>query len=72
MVPYSDNIIDDDGVCALIEHLPSLFPSLLSISLSNNLTVSREMQQRLEEELKGRHKEVRCCLKQFSLTPVYT
>ena len=57
-----DNKINDDGVSALIEHLPSLFPSLQSTGFSNNYTFSREMKVRLDEELRRRHKEVRCCI----------
>ena len=57
-----DNKIDGDGVSALFEHLPSLFPSLCDIDLSNNLIVSREMKERLDEELRRRRKEVRCCV----------
>ena len=60
-----DNKINDDGVSALIEHLPSLFPSLQSTGFSNNYTFSREMKVRLDEELRRRRKEVRCCVKQF-------
>ena len=56
----NDNKIDDDGVSALIEHLPSLFPSLIIIGLNNNLTSSRVMKERLEEELERRREEVRC------------
>ena len=61
----NDNKIDDNGVSALIEHLPSLFPSLQSTEFSNNYTFSREMKVRLDEELRRQHKEVRCCIKQF-------
>ena len=57
------NEIDDDGVSALIEHLPSLFPGLRIINLSNNLTVSKEMKERLVEEL-VRRQEVSCFVKQ--------
>ena len=53
------NKIDDNGVSALFEHLPSLFPSLPVIRLTNNLNVSIEMEERLEEELDRRRKEVR-------------
>ena len=56
----NDNKIDDDGVSALIEHLPLLFPSLIMIGLNNNLTASRVMKEKLEEELERRREEVRC------------
>ena len=59
-----DNKIDKNGICALYEHLPSLFPGLPIIKL-NNVNVSREMKERLEEELVRRCEEVRCCVKLF-------
>ena len=60
-----DNKIDDNGVSALIQHLPSLFPSLCNIDLNNNLIINRDMKERLEEELRRRGRKVRCCVKQF-------
>ena len=54
------NEIDNDGISALIGHLPSLFPSLFNIKISNNRTVSREVKEELDKELR-RRKEVRCC-----------
>ena len=47
----SDNKIDDDGVAALNEQVPQLFPSLEYIFLSGN-PVSDSMVERLEECLK--------------------
>ena len=57
-----DNKIDDSGVCALINHLPSLFPCLVysRITLNNN-AVSSEARSKLKEELR-RSKEVGCHL----------
>ena len=57
------NRIDDSGVYGLINHLSSLFPRLGcgrfgGISLLGN-PVSREVETKLEEEIK-RRKEVRC------------
>ena len=57
------NRIDDSGVYGLINHLPSLFPrlgcgDLDGIYLHFN-PVSREVETKLEEEIK-RRKEVRC------------
>ena len=57
------NIFDDSGVYGLINHLPSLFPRLGcgrhgEISFRGN-PVSREVEAKLEEEIK-RRKEVRC------------
>ena len=54
----SHNNIDDDGVAALIEQVPHLFPSLESISPSGN-PASDGMMERLEECLKI-NKEVSC------------
>ena len=56
------NGIDDSGVYGLINHLPSLFPHMSccdfdGISLRGN-PVSREVETKLEEEIK-RHVEVR-------------
>ena len=63
-----DNVISDSGVSALINHLPSLFPSLGSgnseIRLYNNPAVSSEMKEKLEDELR-RRREVRCYVKQL-------
>ena len=58
-----NNRIDESGVYGLINHLPSLFPRLGcgligGISLRGN-PVSREVETKLEEEVK-RRKEVRC------------
>ena len=47
----SDNFIDDEGVNALIERLPQLFPNLKDIGYKKNF-VSGEVQKRLEEILK--------------------
>ena len=62
------NAISDSGVSALIDHLPSLFPSLGSgnseICLNNNPAVSSEMKEKLEDELRSR-REVRCYVKQL-------
>ena len=44
------NNIDDEGVAALIEHLPSLLPTVCHVSLDEN-PVSEEMKRRLEESL---------------------
>ena len=54
------NKIDDSGVYGLINHLPSLFPCVDDIKfyLYGN-PVSREVETKLEEEIK-RRKEVRC------------
>ena len=57
------NRIDDSGVYGLINHLPSLFPRLGcgvhgDIHLHGN-PVSREVETKLEEEIK-RREEVRC------------
>ena len=54
----SDNNIDDDGVAALIEQVPYLFPSLERVYLDHN-PVSDGMKKRLEECLKI-NKEVSC------------
>ena len=58
----SNNQIDDSGVSALMDHLPSLFPRLGcdpfdDIDLGNN-PVSSEMVKRLEEEMRRRCQEV--------------
>ena len=58
------NEIDDSGVLALIDYLPSLFPKLgmfydYHIYLDNN-PISSEMAKRFNEELTTRAK-VRCC-----------
>ena len=62
------NAISDSGVSALIDHLPSLFPSLGSgnseIRLYNNPAVTSEMKKKLEDELR-RRREVRCYVKQL-------
>ena len=62
-----NNLLDDIGVSALINHLPSLFPRLTckpfrfhSTSLHGN-PVSSEMKKRLEEESRRRLEEVGCC-----------
>ena len=61
-----DNQIDDRGVSALIDHLPSLLPRLWynefifnnSAPLSNNpVTHNSEVMERLEEELTRRRRE---------------
>ena len=52
------NRIDDSGVYGLINHLPSLFPSVCVIDLRGN-PVSHEVKTKLKEEIKIR-KEVRC------------
>ena len=54
----SHNNIDDDGVAALIEQVPHLFPSLVDIVFSGN-PVSDGMMERLEECLKF-NEEVSC------------
>ena len=68
-----NNRIDDSGVSALIDHLPSLFPRLGYYSLSDvyiyNNPVSKEMGIRLEEVLERRRK-VRSYLKQFIVCDV--
>ena len=54
------NQIDDSGVSALMDHLPSLFPCLgcsSSIYLDNN-PVSSEMVKRLKEEVRRHRQEV--------------
>ena len=63
----NNNEIDDSGVSALMDYLPSLFPRLGfgrsgDINFSNN-PVSSEMEKMLKEELQRRHnyKEVRFC-----------
>ena len=64
-----DNKIDENGICALYEHLPSLFHDLhVPIIKLNNVNISREMEERLEERLEEelvRREEVRCCVKLF-------
>ena len=66
---HMNNTIDDSGVIALIDHLPSLFPnlgcgfSLSGIALLRN-PVSKEVGIRLKEDFKRRHK-LRWYLKQF-------
>ena len=54
----SGNNIDDDGVAALLEQVPHLFPSLERVYLNRN-PVSDGMMERLEECLKI-NKEVSC------------
>ena len=49
----SDNDIDDDGVSALIQHLP-IFPNLYSIKIGGNIRISPGMVKTLEEELEPR------------------
>ena len=70
-----DNQIDDGGVSALIDHLPPLLlsPNDIDIHLDGNpaITSYRETKERLKEK-QGSHKEVRCVVKQFLLTPLYT
>ena len=46
----NDNSIDDEGVNALIESIPKLFPSLSNVNLHDN-PVSDEVKRRLEETL---------------------
>ena len=46
----SANNIDDEGVAALIEHLPSLLPTVYDVYLDQN-PVSDGMERRLEESL---------------------
>ena len=46
----SDNSIDDEGVNALIESIPKLFPSLVIVYLDDN-PVSDEVKRRLKETL---------------------
>ena len=46
----NDNSIDDEGVNALIESIPKLFPSLTNVSFDSN-PVSDEIKKRLEEIL---------------------
>ena len=53
-----DNKIEDNGVCALIDHIPSLFPCLgcrpnSGVPISGN-PVSTDVKSKLEEELKKR------------------
>ena len=50
-----DNNLDDDGVSALIEHLP-MFPSLTCINVHNNNQISAEMCRNLKEICKKRKK----------------
>ena len=57
-----NNQIDDSGVSALMDHLPSLFPCFgcdqySNIYLDNN-PVSSEMVKRLEEKMRRRRQEV--------------
>jgi hypothetical protein len=56
-----NNLLDDRGVSALIDHLPSLYPCL---EYHNNILdgnpVSREMKKRLKEELERCQEEVSC------------
>ena len=64
-----NNVISDSGVSALINHLPSLFPTLGcdrfgEVHLNNNPAVSSDMKKKLKEEL-GRCREVRCYVKQL-------
>ena len=47
----NNNSIDDEGVNALIESLPQLFPLLVNVYLKEN-SVSGEVKQRLENILK--------------------
>ena len=59
---FDNNQIDDSGVSALMDHLPSLFPCLWCdqysyIYLDSN-PVSSEMMKRLEEEMRRRRQEV--------------
>ena len=60
-----NNLLDDRGVSALIDHLPSLFPYIMAckkfygINLNDN-PISSEMKKILEEELKRRREEVSC------------
>ena len=68
-----DNKIDDSGVSALMDHMPSLFPRLgFKYGIGNHVTnvgvmlsdssVSSEMMRRLKEEIR-RRQEVRCYFK---------
>ena len=65
---FASNRICDRGISALIEHLPSLFPSLGCswgyVLLYNNPAVSNGMEKKLEDKVK-RRREVRCYVKQF-------
>ena len=56
MWSLGNNDIDDDGVSALLQHLP-LFPKLINISLIGNSRVSHGVLCRLEEELQRRRQE---------------
>ena len=56
-----NNLIDDSGASALIDHLPSLFPRLgrtFSDPNIKNNPVSVEMMKRLKDELRKRRGEV--------------
>ena len=59
-----NNRIDDSGVSALIDHLPSLFPRLVScgygVDLLSNNPVSSQANKRLKEEFERRRKVKRC------------
>ena len=50
VVSQSDNSIDDEGVSALIESLPELFPSLEDVYLYGN-PVSGEVKEKLRKIL---------------------
>ena len=50
MVGLLGNSIDDEGVSALIESLPELFPSLENVNLRHN-SVSGEVEERLRKIL---------------------
>ena len=58
-----NNLLDDRGISALIDHLPSLFPRLACKSVHDNIflkdnPISSEMKKILEKELKRRREEV--------------
>ena len=63
------NAISDEGVSALIKHLPSLFPALgcgdiNDVDINNNPAVKSEMKKKLEDKLR-RRREVRFYVKQL-------
>ena len=56
----SSNELDDSGVSALIDHLPSLFPLLSGVNLDDN-PVSSKTARGLTEEMKKLKEEMRKC-----------
>ena len=54
MLIISDNKLNDSGVSALLDHLPSLFPSLKYLALDGN-PVSNRMRRRVEVEISYKH-----------------